>query len=106
MLNVDRELSQDYPKIPTWIMISLMKEVGAYHLDKKLIIKYTLEITQDQTLQTIYQDLYKQVMSQWNANTSQYIHSSIINNSQHLLPYITVSNADLEKQMFNQYLQW
>ena len=133
MLKVDRVLSQDYPKVPAWIMIEIIKEMGEYRLVDGLIEKYAIGTTGDTKLIEIYGDLHEQVMAKWakesnssvssktnkkslfdqtnlfdniNKDRTGYISGSIINNNQHLRTYVTVRNIDTRNTMFNKYLQW
>lgn len=136
MLKVNRKLSQGYPKVPAWVMIELIKEEGAYRLKDNLLMKYAIETTQDATLRKIYNDIQPQVMAKWKKEfktvspdatkkgslfnqtnlfeniikdaqkQKNYIFGSIVNNSQQLLPYVTVSDLNLRNTMFNKYLQW
>lgn len=106
MLNVNRTLTVGYPKVPTWIMLDLIKEAGAYRFDDYILKKYAISTTKDDYLKQFYADMQPQVMARWKANSKDYISDHIINNSQHLLPYVTVNNPNLQKVLFNKYLQW
>ncbi|MGO2302973.1 MAG: hypothetical protein ACTJHI_11315, partial [Psychrobacter sp.] len=106
MLNVNRALTVGYPKIPTWIMLDLIKEAGAYRFNDNILKKYAISTTKDDYLKQFYEDMQPQVMTRWKANSKDYISDHIINNSQHLLPYVTVSSPKLQKILFNKYLQW
>ena len=106
-LRVNRTLtSLDYPKVPTWIMIELTKEVGADHLEESLIVKYKIETTKDNNLQKIFNDLERQVKANWQQKSKGYASDMIINNEPLKSSYVTVTNETLRKIMFNEYLQW
>lgn len=106
-LRVERTLtSLDYPKVPTWIMIGLTKEVGADHLEESLIVKYKITTAQNKDLEKIYEDLEKQVKAKWQQNSKGYASGMIINNEPLKSSYVTVTNETLRKIMFNEYLQW
>ena len=49
----------------------------------------------------LFENIIKDAQKQKN-----YISGSIINNNQHLLPYVTVRDLNLRNTMFNKYLQW
>ncbi|MGP9526287.1 hypothetical protein ACT3QO_14150, partial [Psychrobacter sp. AOP7-D1-15] len=106
MLEVNRTLNVGYPRVPTWIMLDLIKEAGAYRFENNLLKKYAISTTQDNYLEQFYADMQPQVMARWKANSKDYISDHIINNSQHTLPYVTVSSPKLQKILFNKYLQW
>ena len=106
MLEVNRTLNVGYPRVPTWIMLDLIKEAGAYRFENNVLKKYAISTTQDNYLEQFYADMQPQVMARWKANSKDYISDHIINNSQHLLPYVTVSSPNLQKILFNKYLQW
>ena len=106
MLEVNRTLNVGYPRVPTWIMLDLIKEAGAYRFENNLLKKYAISTTQDNYLEQFYEDMQPQVMARWKANSKDYISDHIINNSQHTLPYVTVSSPKLQKILFNKYLQW
>lgn len=106
MLEVSRTLNVGYPKVPTWIMLDLIKEAGAYRFEDNLLIKYAISTTQDNYLENFYADMQQQVLARWKANSKDYISGNIVNNSQHTLPYITVSDPNLQSILFNKYLQW
>ncbi|MBH0065061.1 phospholipase effector Tle1 domain-containing protein [Psychrobacter sp. SZ93C1] len=106
MLEVNRTLNVGYPRVPTWIMLDLIKEAGAYRFENNLLKKYAISTTQDNYLEQFYADMQPQVMARWKANSKDYISGSIINNGLHTLPYVTVNNPNLQKVLFNKYLQW
>lgn len=106
MLNVNRTLNVGYPKVPTWIMLDLIKEAGAYRFEDNLLKKYAISTTQDNYLEQFYADMQPQVMTRWKANSKDYISGNITNNSQHTLPYVTVNSPNLQKILLNKYLQW
>lgn len=106
MLNVNRTLNVGYPKVPTWIMLDLIKEAGAYRFEDNLLKKYAISTTQDSYLEKFYADMQPQVMARWKANSKDYISGNIANNSQHTLPYVTVNNPNLQTILLNKYLQW
>lgn len=106
MLNVSRTLNVGYPKVPTWIMLDLIKEAGAYRFQDNLLKKYAISTTKDNYLEQFYADMQLQVMARWKANSKDYISGNIANNSQHTLPYVTVNNPNLQKILLNKYLQW
>ena len=117
-------------------MLELIKEMGAYYFEDHLLVKYAIETTNDNNLKSIYNDMQPQVIEKWakqsktatSAKTKKsllynqanlfeniikdaqkqknYISGSIINNNQHLLPYVTVRDLNLRNTMFNKYLQW
>ena len=133
MLKVDRkQISSDYPKIPTHIMIELSKKYGAYHLKQKLLDKYSLDHSADENLKKIYKNLKEQAMAleaitstestppleeSTSTNKPKWV-SEIINNSQHHQPYIDVFGEELavnlpdgkvktlRKHLYNRYLHW
>lgn len=106
MLEVNRTLNVGYPRVPTWIMLDLIKEAGAYRFENNLLKKYAISTTKDNYLEQFYADMQPQVMALWKANSKDYISGRIINNGQHTLPYVTVNNPNLQKVLFNKYLQW
>lgn len=106
MLNVNRTLNVGYPKVPTWIMLDLIKEAGAYRFEDNLLKKYAISTTKDNYLEQFYADMQPQVMARWKANSKDYISGNIANNSQHTLPYVTVNNPNLQTILLNKYLQW
>lgn len=120
MLNVSRkQLSPDYPKVPTYIMIEFVKKYGAYHLKQNLLDKYSIDKSNDNNLKKIYSNLKDQALQLEALNEKKWV-AEIYNNKQNEQPYINVTGNDiavldgrvkgqgktLRKHLFNHYLHW
>lgn len=122
MLNVCRDqISSDYPKIPTFIMLEFVKKFGAYHFNDNYFEQYSIATTCDENLLTMYNNLSTQAFELLTKNEARqeqrYVDTVIYDGMQDIkhtfaernidMPYIDIKgNEDLRKLMYNKYLHW
>lgn len=63
-------ISLDYPKIPTFIMIEMVRKFNAYCFREDYLEKYKIKTTNDPKLQKIFDNLRPQAMDLLNQNIS------------------------------------
>lgn len=121
-LEMKREsLSSDYPKIPTFIMIEMIKKFNAYYFKEDYLIKYKIETTKDDHLKKMFDNLKPQAFSLLEKNLAgaekRFVEARIQDGSQKNtheydgikidMPYIDIQGDDeLKKNMYNKYLHW
>ena len=113
-------LSLDYPKIPTFIMIEMIKKFNAYYFKEDYLIKYKIETTQDDNLKKMFDDLKPQAFELLDKNISgkeeKFVEKRIQDGLQKLpheyeglridMPYIDIQDDALREIMYNKYLHW
>ena len=103
-------LNFHYPKIPTFIMLELIKKNGAYHFDEGRLDKYKIEKTDDADIQAMYADFKTQALALYDKNEKKYVKDTIEeglqNSAESKMPYIDVTDAVLRQKLYNKCLHW
>ena len=116
-----KKLSSDYPKIPTFIMVDMVKKFNAYYFKENYLIKYKIETVDDEKLEKMFDNLKKQAFELLEKNISgedkRFVEMRIQDGSQKIqheyegvkidMPYIDIQgDDDLKKLMYGKYLHW
>lgn len=103
-----KQVLLDYPKIPTYLMIALIKDNQAYFLLEDKLKLYSIERSENPLeLQKIFDNLLPQVKALDTAKTKQALTGSIRNDHVINQPRLDiVGDTNLKNTMYNRYLHW
>ena len=107
-LKVDRlQISLDYPKVPTYIMLDLAKLYHAHYFDPVKLKEYSFEKSENpDELKNIYENLKQQVLLM-DKQTNKLAITVLREDQTGQQPRINViDNEVLRKRMYNRYLHW
>lgn len=107
-LKVNRiQISLDYPKIPTYIMLDLCKKYHAYYFDLAKLKEYSLEKAENsEELKSFYDNLKVQVFA-LDEKVNKSALTELREDKTIDQPRINIQGNDvLKKTMYNRYLHW
>lgn len=101
-----KQVSPDYPKIPTHIMIYFIKKYGAYRLDDNELKQYAIKNTTDSPeLELLYSQLSAQAFALDDKPNPNFIGSN--RDNQDANPNrLNITQQALRKKMYNRYLHF
>ncbi len=101
-----KQVSLDYPKIPTHIMIYFIKKYGAYRLDDNELKQYAIKNTTDSPeLEMLYDQLSAQAFALDDKPNPNFIDNN--RDNQGANPNrLNIAQAALRKKMYNRYLHF